>query len=321
MRGVTRIRARRAVAPPEPVEPEPTEDAAPIGLGFGKWMGLLSHVIAPATLITGLLFYFGYVSSRAFFLYFGVDVDVLGLSNQQFVMRSPGALFIPVMVILLSAAAVLVVHRALRRRLAASAEARRRVSTVLAWCGVGLLLAGLTLAFCYAFLAAWPYYGFATAASLAIGAGLAAYAASTAHPPGDAARARPLVVLLVAVLVAGTFWATAVVAEWWGRGQARTQAADLSTLPAVVLDTRERLAPGTPAVTVIELEKELDAEGAPRAGQFAYRYHGLRLLVRGEDRLFLVPDQWSPNASTLVVPLDDDIRVRFRFFPDADPPN
>ncbi len=315
------VRVRRTPARPPAEEPEAVAEEAPTGLGFEKWLSFLSTFIAPATLITGLLFYFGYVSSRAFFLYFGVDVDVLGLSNQQFVIRSPGALFIPVMVLLLLAAAVLVAHRMLRRRLAVSVEARRRVTTVLAAAGVLLLIVGLALAFGYAFLATWPFYGFATAACLAVGAGLAAYAASSAHPPRDAARARPLVVLLVAVMVAGTFWATATVAEWWGRGQARTQAADLSTLPAVVLDTRERLAPGNPAITVIELEKERDAAGEPIAGQFAYRYHGLRLLVRGEDRLFLVPDRWSPNASTLVVPLSDDIRVRFRFFPDADPPD
>lgn len=312
-------RVRRAAAPPAPEAPA-AEVAAPAGLGFEKWMGFLSTFVAPATLITGLLVYFGYVSSRAFFLYFGVDVDVLGLSNQQFVMRSPGALFIPVMILLLLAAAVIVLHRLLRRRLAASAEARRRVTTVLAATGIALLLVGLALAFGYAFLSPWPFYGFATAASLAVGSGLAAYAVASAHP-GDAARVRPLVVLLVAVMVAGIFWATATVAEWWGRGQARTQAADLSTLPAVVLDTRGRLAPGNPDITVIELEKERDADGAPLPDQFAYRYHGLRLLVRGEDRLFLVPDQWSPNASTLVVPLEEDIRVRFRFFPDADPPN
>lgn len=318
---MARVRSRRPAAAPPAAKPEAAEDAAPAGLGFEKWMSFLSTFIAPATLITGLLFYFGYVSSRAFFLYFGVDVDVLGLSNQQFVMRSPGALFIPVMVLLLLAAAVIAVHRMLRRRLAASAAARRRVAGVLGWTGVLLLIAGLALAFGYAFLAAWPFYGFATAASLAIGAGLAAYAASTAPPPGDAARARPLVVLLVAVMVAGTFWATATIAEWWGRGQARTQAADLSTLPAVVLDTRERLAPGSPAISLIELEQERDAAGEPLPGQFAYRYHGLRLLVRGEDRLFLVPDRWSPNASTLVVPLGDDSRVRFRFFPDENPPD
>jgi hypothetical protein len=69
------------------------------------------------------------------------------------------------------------------------------------------------------------------------------------------------------------------------------------------------------------LPQETDDEGKVASGQFAFRYHGLRLLVRGGDYLFLVPDAWSKDASTLVVPIGDDVRMRFRFFPDADPPN
>jgi hypothetical protein len=34
-----------------------------------------------------------------------------------------------------------------------------------------------------------------------------------------------------------------------------------------------------------------------------------------------VPDHWSKDASTLVMPIGDEIRVRFRFFPDANPPD
>lgn len=317
---------RRTPTPPPPAhapEPPSAVDAAPSGLGFEKWVGFLSNFIAPATLITGLLFYFGYVSSRAFFLYFGVDVDVLDLSNQQFVMRSPGAVFLPVTVILLIAAAVLVGHRLLRRRVkAAGSGSQRRTVLAFAWTGIVLLVAGLVLAFAYSALATWPYYGFATAICLGLGAGLAAYAAQTARVLSGATQGRALVVLLVAVMVAGTFWATAAVAEWWGRGQARTQAADLTALPAVVLDTKEKLAPGNAAISVSELDVDRGADGTVAGDPFRYRYQGLRLLVRGGDFLFLVPDQWSKNASTLVIPIDPDgFRVRFRFLPDENPPD
>ena len=122
-----------------------------------------------------------------------------------------------------------------------------------------------------------------------------------------------MVVLLVLVLVAGTFWTTSTVAQWWGLRQARALAADLSTLPAVVLDTPERLSPGNNAIIVQELPVDESAEGAPTS-KYRYRYYGLRLLV------YLVPDTWSPDASTIVVLYDDSVRVRFRFFPDIDPP-
>jgi hypothetical protein len=312
--------APRGVTPPPSPSPEPAPASSepPPGLGFDKWMGFLSNVIAPATLITGLLFYFGYVSSRTFFLYFGIDVDVLGFSAQQFVMRSPGALFIPVMVLLLIAALALVGHRVLRRWFTSAAAARQRtVVAVFAWTGVALLAAGLVLAFSYALISDWELYSFATAICLAVGAGLAAYAAGLARARSGGVQTRSVMVLLVIVMIAGAFWSAATVAEWWGRGQARVLAADLSTLPGVVLDTTQRLYPGNDAIRSTQLLPDT----AENKGRFLYRYYGLRLLVRGGDDLFLVPDAWDADASTLVIPLGDDTRLRYRFFPDADPPD
>jgi hypothetical protein len=291
------------------------------GLGFEKWMGFLSSFVAPLTLVTALLFYFGYVSTREFFRYFGVDVDIIGLSSQEFVMRSPGALFIPVMVLTLLAVLVILGHRALRKWLVKQEPAtQRRVIGIVAWTGIAFVLAGLALAFVVPFLPGWTYGQLLTPLFLAIGAGLAAYAASTVRALNSASGGRSVVVLLVLVMIAGTFWSTATIAQWWGLGQARSLAADLSTLPAVVLDTRERLYPGNDDITVRQLGDEASteepAEGEPTYG---FRYFGLRLLAQGGGRLYLVPDAWSPDASTVVVEYDD-VRVRFRFIPDADPP-
>jgi hypothetical protein len=302
----------------------PDPDAAPrreTGLGFEKWMGFLSSFVAPLTLVTALLFYFGYVSTREFFRYFGVDVDIIGLSSQEFVMRSPGALFIPVMVLTLLAVLAILGHRALRKWLVMQQRAtQRRVIGAVAWTGIAFVLAGLALAFVVPFLPGWTYGQLLTPLFLAIGAGLAAYAASTVRALDSASGGRAVVVLLVLVMIAGTFWSTATIAQWWGLGQARSLATDLSTLPAVVLDTRERLYPGNDDITFQQLGDEASTE-APAAGEptFGYRYFGLRLLAQGGGRLYLVPDAWSPDASTIVVPYDD-VRVRFRFVPDADPP-
>jgi hypothetical protein len=46
---------------------------------------------------------------------------------------------------------------------------------------------------------------------------------------------------------------------------------------------------------------------------FHYRYRHLRLLIVGNDRMFPVPDYWSASDSTLIVPLDDSVRVQFQF--------
>ena len=190
-----------------------------------------------------------------------------------------------------------------------------------AWTGIVLVLAGLVLAFLIPALG-WPVAQLLAPLLLAIGAGLCAYAASTVRALGGTRIGRGVVVILVLVLVAGTFWSTATIAQWWGLGQARALASDLRSLPAVVLDTEERLYPGNDDITFRALGAEASesAEGeAPPPPTYGYRYFGLRLLAQGAGRLYLVPDAWSADASTLVVPYDD-VRVRFRFVPDENPP-
>lgn len=312
-------RSDSSAPPPDaPAGAPPAADVAAPGLGFEKWMGFLSSFVAPLTLVTALLFYFGYVSTREFFRYFGIDVDLIGLSTQEFVMRSPGALFIPVMVLTLLAAAAIIGHRALRRWLRAREHGtQRRVVAVFAWTGIALILAGLVLAFLWPFLAG--YGQLLTPLLLAIGAGLAAYSAATVRALDGGATGRGVVVLLVLVMVAGTFWSTATIAQWWGLGQARALAADLTALPAVVLDTSERLYPGNDAIAFQELGDVASPDDQANAETFAYRYFGLRLLAQGDGRLYLVPDAWSADASTIVVPYDE-VRVRFRFLPDSDSP-
>jgi len=62
---------------------------------FERYLSLGASVVAPITIISALLFYFGYVSSRAQYAYFGIDVDAIGLSTQDYVMRSPQPLLVP----------------------------------------------------------------------------------------------------------------------------------------------------------------------------------------------------------------------------------
>jgi len=118
--------------------------------------------------------------------------------------------------------------------------------------------------------------------------------------------------VLLCVLVAATlFWSTATIAQWSGRGLARQDARHLDDLPRVILDTKERLYITDPFIKETALP-------ASEGQTFHYRYRNLRLLIQGKDRMFLVPAAWSASDSTLVVPLDDSVRVRFQF--QNDPP-
>src|SRR4051812_34493721 len=87
----------------------------------------IASIVTPVTVIGALLFYFGYASSRAQYEYFGLDVDAIGLSTQDFVMRSPQPLLVPLLAIGLLGAVAALIHAAIRRHIEASATSTRQL--------------------------------------------------------------------------------------------------------------------------------------------------------------------------------------------------
>ena len=289
-----------------------------------RWVSLGTTIIAPATVLSALLFYFGYVSSRTQYEYFGIDVDAIGLSTRDYVMRSPQPLLFPLLVLTLLAVGALRLHVAITGRISRaagdsgdSAELARydrlaRRTLLAGWVMVGL---GVVLIFGYALIREWAAYDLVIPLLLSLGAVLIGYAARIVrqlHPetaPADAStltQRRVAGALLFAFIVVNLFWATATLAEWTGRGVARDTARHLDRLPSVILDTKERL---------YLRESSVEESGLPAAeGQdFHFRYRHLRLLIHGNDRMFLVPDVWAAGNTTLVVPLDGSVRVQLQF--------
>ena len=284
-------------------------DAASRAAMFDKWWSFGSTIIAPATLLSTLMFYFGYVSSRVEFRYFGLDVDTLGLSTQDYVSRSPQTLLVPLLAISLGGASLLLLHLAVRRH-------PPPVPVVRAFLVGAFLcvLLGVVLIVGYGAFGSWAAYPLVTPLLLAAGSAGVLYGMRL---PGAPESMRPtdeegvwlrrgvLAFALVAIVTC-LFWATATVAQWTALGNAMNTARNLDDLPPVILDTRERLF----------LKDGIVQETALPAGEadrFHYRYRGLRVLIQGGDNLFLVPERWSPSDSTLMVPLDGSVRVQFRF--------
>ncbi|GEP26629.1 hypothetical protein [Cryobacterium levicorallinum] len=290
--------------------PDPGEKEG--GAQFERRLNVLGSIIAPATLLGALLFYFGYVSSRAQYDYFGidVDVDVIGLSTQDYVMRSPQPLMLPLLVFALVGAALIAWHAQIRRRSsrAGCAAAVRRGVVV----GLVILVIGVVALLASPLLAGWGYYPLVTPLVLALGGAIAAYSLGTvrflARTAGASHRPPPgVVVLLWAAVAACVFWATATVAQWSGLGLAQQQARRPDNLPSVIVDTEERLfLPDEERVNEIELPASADET-------FRFRYWGLRLLIVGGDRMFLIPNAWDNHNTTLVLPLDGSVRLQFQF--------
>ncbi|MEV8372738.1 hypothetical protein AB0P21_08365 [Kribbella sp. NPDC056861] len=268
-----------------------------------RWISFAARIVAPVTLISGLLFYFGYVSARAQYEYFGVDVDTIGLDTQDYVMRSPQPLLVPLLVMTLLAVAGLLLHNAIQPTVLAIRRAKIGA--------VALLLLGIVGLIGYPLLRHVPYYALIVPFVIGLAAAALAYLSYFDRKAAGLTPQYVLIGLLAAVTTTCAFWATATTAQYSGRGLAKSDAENLRQFPVVILDTKERLQLRSPGIE----------ETALRTGTgqtFNYRYRGLRLLVVGQNRLFLVPQEWNASNTTLVLPLDGSIRVQFQF--QNDPP-
>lgn len=288
-----------------------------------RWLRGIATVAAPATVVGAVLFYFGYVSARSQYEYFGIDVDAVGLGTQDYIMRSPQPLLVPLLVLAMAGIGVLALMSWTRRWVSAPTRRGQDVRRLSRWClvaGAVLLGVGVVLLFSYAGLRDWAFYPLVTPVLTGFGATLIAYGGRVRElrrRDTETPRDRSVLLLrraseaLVFVLIAvSVFWTTATVAQWSGRGLAREQARELDRLPSVILDTKERLFLRSEGITETVL-------GESEGQTFRYRYRNLRLLIHGNDRMFLVPRRWSASNSTLVIRLDDSVRVQFQFQNDA----
>jgi hypothetical protein len=274
---------------------------------------VVGTVIAPTTLLTALMFYFGLLYAIAYYRYFGVNYSVLDLSPQDFLILSADAAIPPLTFL---AGATLLALWLLRLPLDRLPRRVRRVTArwvapLLAVVGAGLVAMAMVDAYLgvSVFPAGIPE---ARGLSLAVGVLLVAYAGRVrriARPRRTTARPTQPEVLLVAkwaslfVLVAvGLFWAVGSYAIGAGTGNAQGFTAALPCAPEVVLHSDKRL--------------DLRAAGVPEEAspdpEPTYRYPGLRLVPQNGDQYLLLPADWAfGGRPALLVPRSDGLRLDF----------
>ena len=277
--------------------------------------GDLLVLLGPATAAGALLTYFGYVSERTFYGYFGISLTVLEQSSTTYVIRSADALFRPVVTALLLLGVLVAVHALAGRWLERATRTRARGATLIVL-AVAAVLAGAGLLGLYR-----PPQG--TWAPFALGGAvlLLEYAAWTATvggllAPATVARLRVGAPLrrgvVVALVLVTAFWGVTDLAQTRGRSTARVVERTLPILPqAVVYSSQDLHLPG-PGVGVARLDADHSA--------YRFRYNGLRPLVHAGGRWFLLPVGWTRAGLATVVVLDDQPgRVRVDLAPGLGP--
>lgn len=265
----------------------------------------IGSVVAPTSLLTALLFYYGWVYTDAQSRFLGLDVSLLGFSTRDYLLRSLEPAFLPLIGLLLAALGFHWAHGVVMARLERGLPASF-VTGLAAVAGL-VLVASVVSALVGDDAGNNPF----TPLGLTLGITLLSYAASLARArrrhqhreaatPPSATR-RVIVLLLLAVCL---FWAVSYYAQERGWKAGEKVAASIDVLPdAVVYSERPLFLTGAGVV-----EDALGDPGKPEA----FRYSGLKLLLHANGRYFLLPAGWSlDEARTIVLPDDGASRLEF----------
>ncbi|MCX5212730.1 hypothetical protein OG689_26185 [Kitasatospora sp. NBC_00240] len=292
--------------------------------GLGPLLRKAAYVVAPGTVVVGLLYYFGSTYTAAYYAFFGVPTSDLSFSVQAYLGNSTNAVFLPLWFLLCCGLTATLVLGLADGRLgqAGSAAVWRRIRP-------GLFLAGLVvllLGFAVFLEPAWWSHSVVSRLQpgwprelipplvVAAGAGLAIVAVSLrrlgGRPPQEGLLGERVwtaaAAFLVAMLVLTVFFALARYAGDAGRAKAGADAGSGFKGRAFVLVYLRH--PMVHDVTGIAFQ-DMGEGGGP----FRYRYAGFVVLAKSASRYYLVSHEWRPgNDVTVVLPDDDSVRVEVR---------
>ncbi|WP_280266049.1 hypothetical protein [Nocardia wallacei] len=272
---------------------------------------IIGQFVAPATLLAGLLFYWGFFHARGFCKYFGVESSVLGLSTTDYVMRSADGLFVPLAICGAATLGLLWLWAVLPGRVR-EATWPRWVLAVLTGIGFLSMLNGLSR----------PQFetplnrslGVAPI-SLIVGVLLLWAVVLTRRKQRDdtadvpaARHSTPLEWGLILLLVGGAFfWGATDYSMAVGRGRADDIARlTLRTDPGITIYSEKNLALGVRGVTTARCT-EPDAA-------YRFRYDGLVLIMTTPENLVLLPRTWTPrDGAAIVLPRNGPGATRFEY--------
>jgi hypothetical protein len=308
---VTGQRAGRARSDGRAAVPAPHADELTAGAALPRLVKLAGEVIAPATLLTALLFQFGRLHSAGYYRHFGVNFSVLDLTTTDHLIAGADGLFVPLAGACVLALLLIWLHRFVLTRL----SDRWRTAVLRAVTPAAALSGALLLALALLDLLAgvhpvWDASSEAGGLSLAVGVLLLVYAlrllrltrGTGPRSPGSELAEWGAAFLLVSV---GLYWAVGVYAFGVGTGRAQQLQEALPGQPAAVLFSERSQSLDVVGVTEVRCA---DPEAAYR-----FRYDGLRLVRQAGNQYLLVAAEWTRDTGTAVlVPRGAGVRLEFR---------
>jgi hypothetical protein len=284
---------------------------------------VLGAVGGQITLLTALLFYFGWARTAAQTQYLGFDASALQLSTTDYVLRSVDTLFLPLFLL----AAVLIGVQIAHPHIVSWCHTRK--DRFLAWLRIAMPLILVTFP-----LAAWAatrpapqWWKPVMPLSVTIAIVLCVYIALLARdlrqqssaPSADAVRQRAAAnkherqpwwstlqgTLAIALVVLSLFWTIGRFATLEGNSVAANFVSSIQRQDAAT-------------VTVLsKYDLRIDDLGVHTTrfsdgGAFRFEYQGLVLFTRSGGNFFLLPLGWTyEHPRVIVIPDNDEVRIYY----------
>jgi hypothetical protein len=263
-----------------------------------KWLGVLA---GQATLLSALFFYVGWVRTQSLLQYFGLNNNIVKLSWNDYILRSPNVV-IRGLTLICALSLLLVIGGASAWTYLAPRSAEHpwlwRGTYVLATVALTFGLLGYFNILIYSSTIPFVPLIIALAAALfAFGAALSSAAEKT--PSGERAPRPAIATLVVLTVVLCAFWTASVYATQTGQNLAESieQFPAQRSSVAIYAESDLGLAPPVISTNITE-------------SRYKRRYTGLRLLIYAPEKYILIPDNWSRGRDPVYIILDDPtIRV------------
>jgi hypothetical protein len=314
--GRNRTARRGEPGPPDPFD-EPESDP-PIGVPM-QLLRIVVVTLGSAALLAVLVLQFGRLQSSSYFRYFGVNVSLLDLTPNDFLVAGAEGLLAPAITICAVVLGLSLLHRFVLGRLSA-AHRRAVLRGLIPLAGsLGAILVTLAL-FDLLGRSRLLWSGSAIGGlALAVGTLCVVYAARQARlaaplwrgssDPGSSRR--PVTAGLaewgsaILLVCLGLLWSVSNYAFTTGVGRATVLHRALAVQPAVVLFSQHRMSLHVAGVTE---DKCHDPQAA-----YGFRYDGLRLIRQTGDQYLLLPANWTRAKGTvLLVPRSTTVRLELR---------
>lgn len=300
----------------ERTELETGTESAAFEAALPRVLKIVGTVVAPTTLLTALMYYFGRLEAAAYFWYLGTQVTVLDLTVQDYLNNSVDGLIPPLAAVAGTTLLVLWIQQLLLG--AIPAETRQKVLRVLMPAAAfgGFVLVGLTVTDSVVRPVFPATFLEGRGLSLSIGVLLLVCAdrllrslIAQRRPPQMMRRVPGAVAVAewgaVFVLVSvGLFWAVGSYAITLGISRGQQLETTLRNLTQVVAYSEKKLNLQAPGVREVPCPYPDSA--------YHFRYDGLKLVRQSGNHYFLLPAGWThTNGAAILLPRSDSLRLEF----------